>query len=244
MTPPPPSATPTLTSTPVRTATPTPPPTATATEEPRDCFWFLVEQRGLVGDVKGAAAGGPDDITEVGVDFNGQPAIERFDGVRTIPEDLPPQLHSAVQGALFSITTNFLGGYWAFGQFLDGSSEYGAIIEEQSPGGPWTLVSTGEHVTFVGGQLDFPTDGWAISNPYSGGYGAAPVIYHWDRIEWQEQPNQFPHFHYAVTLDGVLTIAQNDVWVAGRYYDDPPAGHIYPFLVHWDRNPMDRDTRT
>jgi len=125
-------------------------------------------------------------------------------------------------------TYNYLNGVtaisandaWAVG-YYDGTGVDGNLTEHWN-GTSWTIVPSPSlpiFDTLTSVSAVSSNDVWAVGE-YDGNRGETPHAIHWDGTSWSTVTMPVPTSGGYVYLQGVTTVATNDVWAAGYYYDN------------------------
>lgn len=157
--------------------------------------------------------------------------IEHWDGTSW---RLVPAPHPGEVSGLLGVTAISATNIWAVGFYTDVGIGYLTLIEHWN-GNQWSIVSSPSigksynRLTAVAAVSS--NDVWAVGTaslgfqkPYQG------LIEHWNGVQWSIVPG--PHGDPKDrSLNGVTTLAANDVWAVGNYDYNY---NSYALTEHWD----------
>lgn len=217
--------------------------------------WAIVGTPALAGQlsaVDGSAANnvlavGAREVSLGGGTFTFGPLAERFNGTSwsVVPTPTPPGTVSAILSGVktFSATNG-----WAVGSSVLAGSLIGQTLIQQWNGSAWTIVPSPNPDPFQNVLTDIDGasagDVWAIGNLGNDGEGntTAGLVVHWDGKTWEEVkvPGTTSDGTFNVpTLQDVIALSANDVWIVGRAFSWIDFKMV-PIALHWNGSTWQR----
>jgi hypothetical protein len=222
------------TSTRTRTNTPTPTPFPTATPNCLPSFTVVSSPNRGTGhnqlfDISALSAS---NIWAVGEDGSGQPLAIRWDGTQWSVVSTPPS--PGVQGYFNKVSARAPDDVWAVGTSYYSSSPAQALIMHWN-GSAWSLVPAPACTSLNGCQLNdvaalAADNAWAVGDWTQA--DSQTLILHWNGSQWSSIPS--PNVGSgANSLKAATAISEDNVWVAGVYWNDT-LGAVQPMFLHWN----------
>lgn len=153
---------------------------------------------------------------------------------------VPSPNHGKFDNILNGVYASSGSDAWAVGSYALSSGGGQNTLTEHWNGTAWSIVAspnpdpTNDDLYGVSGTS--ASDVWAVGSHYdSSTYSGGSIAMHWNGTAWGLVTGIDP-FTFGATLYSVLSLAPNDVWVAGQYGYPAPGQSIElgPFAAHWN----------
>ena len=217
--------------------------------------WAIVSTPTLAGQLSAVDGSATDNVWGVGareVDLGGGtftfgPLTERFNGTSwsVVPTPTPA---GTVSTTLSGVKTFSTTDAWAVGTAVTAGTLVAKTLIQQWNGTNWKLEASPNPdpsqnlLTDIDGAS--ADDVWAIGNLGTDGYGGtvAGLVLHWDGTSWSEAkvPGTVSDGTFNVpTLQDVIALSANDVWIVGRVFSWINL-RIVPMALHWNGSTWQR----
>lgn len=169
------------------------------------------------------------------------PLTERWNGSAWSVTSSPTP-SNATGAALEGVKTFSTASAWAVGNYTASTAPHARTLIERWDGTSWTVVPSPSPDPAVNLLSDVDgasaDDVWAIGNVGNDGYGGtvAGVVLHWNGSAWSQAtvPGTTSDGTLQVpTLQDVVAVASNDVWIVGRAFHFG-LFRMVPIFIHWN----------
>ena len=212
--------------------------------------WTIAGTPLVSGQLSGVDGSASNNVWAVGAGDSGS-LTERWNGSSwsVVPSPNPP---NAVGTSLSGVKTFSTSNAWAVGTFSTSTAPSVRTLVQRWNGTSWTVVPspspdpTQNLLTDVDGAS--ANDVWAIGNRGNDGYGGttAGLVLHWNGSTWSQVnvPGTVSDGTFNVpTLQDVLAISANDVWIVGRAFSWIHF-KVVPIALHWNGQTWQRSVMT
>jgi hypothetical protein len=184
--------------------------------------------------LEAVAALAPNDVWAVG-QFDGpatldsEPLILHWNGA-SWQTSTAPVPSGGINGFLASVVAKAANDVWAFGRYLDGSTESTLVMHWN--GSSWSSTqganTSVDRNVLQGGAALASNDVWAAG--FSEDWPTKSLINHWNGTSWSAATG-LPASPGADHLAGVAALGRQDVWAVGSFNDSTAL--VRTLVLHW-----------